>query len=336
MRRIRVAQIGCGCQHSGQIMQCMLKHPEWFEVVGVADTDGYGRDPDFDGVPRLTEEEIYNIEGLDAIIVEPEEHFLLETACRCVDRGFPIHMDKPGGEDYEAFRDLMATAKRKHIPVHIGYMYRTNPAVMYTYEKVRSGELGKIIAIDTAMSTDHPDDMKKWLGTFQAGTMYILGCHMIDMILTLMGEHMPERILSFRKKTGFHGIDVYDNNFAVLEYPEAVCTVRINSSEINGYGRRHLVVCGEKGSIEIMPLEGPIRANLSMREDVKSPFAEVRRPLHFESSGRYDEMMKEFAAIVCGDMENPYSYEHEVMLHKAYLAACGFEGLNLHEPIVLD
>lgn len=335
MKRIKVAQIGCGCQHSGQIMQCMLKHPELFEVAGVADTDGYGGHPDFDGVPRLTEEEIFGLKGLDAIIVEPEEHFLLETAQRCIDRGFPIHMDKPGGEDYEGFRRLMSEAKRKKLLVHMGYMYRTNPAVLYAFDMVRSGALGQVIAIDTAMSTDHPDFMKAWLGTFQGGTMYILGCHMIDMILTLMGDRMPERILSFRKKTGFHNIDVCDNSYALLEYPEAICTVRINSSEINGYGRRHLVVNGEKGSIEIMPLEGPIRANLSLREDVKSPFAEVRRPLYFQLSGRYDAMMWEFVAILCGEIENPYSYEHEVALHKAHLIACGFDGLDLCEPIIL-
>lgn len=334
MKRIKVAQIGCGCQHSGQVMQCMLHFPEIFDVVGVADIDGYGSDHDFDGVPRMTEDEIYAVKGLDAIIVEPEEHFLTDTAKRCIERGFPIHMDKPAGENYEDFHALLSLAKAKDLPVHMGYMYRYNPAVRFCLEKVRAGELGKIIAIDTAMSVDHPDHMKKWLGTFKAGTMYILGCHMVDLIMTIMGG-MPEKIYSFQKKTMIHGIDLYDNDFALLEYPGATCTVRINSSEANGFGRRQLVVVGEKGSIDIMPMESPLRASISMKDAGVNPFSEYRTPLNFTVGGRYDDMMKEFAAIVRGEIANPYTYEHELALHKAHLVACGLQDLALDEEITL-
>ena len=39
--------------------------------------------------------------------------------------------------------------------------------------------------------------------------------------------------------------------------------------------------------------------------------------------GRYDEMLKNFAAMVCGEAENPYDYEYERQLHKIILNACG-------------
>lgn len=332
MKPIKVAQIGCGCQHSGKIMKCLLDHPEVFTVVGVADIDGYGSDPDFDGVARLTEEQILAMTDLDAIIVEPEEHLLQDTARRCIDRGFNIHMDKPGGENYERFRELMGLAKQKGLVVHMGYMYRYNPAVRHCVESVRNGQLGRILAIDSAMSTDHPDAMKRWLGTFPGGTMYILGCHMIDLILTLRGA--PERIIPYNKKTMQGGIDVYDNNLAILEYPDGVCTVRISSSEVNGYGRRQLVVCGSEGTIEIMPMEHPLRVSVAMKAEAKSPFAETRRPLQFEEGGRYDAMMHAFARMVRGELVNPYTYEHEVALQRATLIACGCD-LDLHEEISL-
>lgn len=197
---------------------------------------------------------------------------------------------------------------------------------------MRAGELGRILAIDTAMSTDHPAAMKEWLGTFPGGTMYILGCHMIDLILTLRGT--PGRIIPYNKKTMLDGMDVYDNNLAVLEYPDGVCTVRISSSEVNGYGRHQLVVCGSKGTMEIMPMEHPLRASISMKDEATSPFAETRRPLHFTEGGRYDAMMQAFARMVRGELANPYTYEHEAALQRATLIACGYD-LDLHETISL-
>ncbi|HML45395.1 MAG TPA: gfo/Idh/MocA family oxidoreductase, partial [Clostridia bacterium] len=62
MRKIKVGHIGTGCQHSGAVMQTMLKMPDVYDVVGVVDTDGK-QDPDFNGVKRLTEEELFAIEG---------------------------------------------------------------------------------------------------------------------------------------------------------------------------------------------------------------------------------------------------------------------------------
>ena len=40
---------------------------------------------------------------------------------------------------------------------------------------------------------------------------------------------------------------------------------------------------------------------------------------------RYIDMIRSFAAMVKGEIENPYSYEYEVTLHRAILAACGVE-----------
>ena len=44
--------------------------------------------------------------------------------------------------------------------------------------------------------------------------MYILGSHLVDLIVYMMGE--PKSITSFLKHTGLDGVDVEDNNLAVL------------------------------------------------------------------------------------------------------------------------
>ncbi len=37
---------------------------------------------------------------------------------------------------------------------------------------------------------------------------------------------------------------------------------------------------------------------------------------------RYEDQWREFAAVVNGEMENPYTYEHDYLVHKCHLQAC--------------
>jgi predicted dehydrogenase len=101
--------------------------------------------------------------------------------------------------------------------------------------------------------------------------------------------------------------------------------VQATSTEVNGYGRRQLVVCGSKGSVEIKPLENPTVMTLSLRKDTKGKeYSDCKQQITLpQQGGRYDDMMLEFAKIVRGVKDNPYSYEYEIQLHELILAACG-------------
>ena len=94
---------------------------------------------------------------------------------------------------------------------------------------------------------------------------------------------------------------------------------------MNGYGRRQLVVCGELGTYEIEPLEAPTHAYFIPKE--RAATYEDRReeiPLPpFDPLCRYDDMMKDFAAFVRGEKENPYTAAYEVALEKLLLFCCG-------------
>ena len=48
--------------------------------------------------------------------------------------------------------------------------------------------------------------------------MYILGSHLVDLIVYMMGE--PKKATSFLRHTGLDGVDFVDNNLAVLEYTD--------------------------------------------------------------------------------------------------------------------
>lgn len=328
MNKIKIGQIGIGHNHASEKMRAIRKFSDIFEVVGVAEEDNEwmkqrGNMDVYEGLKWMSEEELLATEGLQAILVENDVWKMTSTAQCCIDANLHIHLDKPGGEDIDEFEKLLFTAKEKKRTVQMAYMYRYNPAIQNCYKAIKEGSLGEIFEIDSMMSTEHSAEYRDWLRHFKGGAMYIFGSHLIDLIVSMMGR--PENIISFQKQTGFDGIEVPDNCLAVLEYKHGTSTVRINSTEVNGFGRRQFVVCGTKGTIEIKPFEKPTVMTLAMTgdgnayEDHKS---DVPLP---EISGRYDEQILDFAKMIRGEKENPFTYEHELQVHKIILKASGFD-----------
>lgn len=328
MKKLRIAQIGIGHNHGAAKMLACRKFPEIYDVVGFAESDEAwvkrrGNDDAYKGLIRYSEQEILSMSDLDAILVETDVWNLDKTAKKCLERGFHVHMDKPAGEDLGEYANILSVAKEKGLVVQLGYMYRQNPAVKKALEIINNGALGDIISIDAVMNTDHPAEYRKWLENFKGGTMYIFGCHLIDVIFSVMGK--PKKVTPYLKKTGFDGNSSFDNDLAVLEYPFGFSTVKTSSVEVNGYGRRQIVINGTKGTIEIKPIERPTRMYLSLREKCQSAYLDCREEIIVRDlcgEERYDEMMFDFAAFVRGEKENPYTYEYELELQKLILSAC--------------
>ena len=336
MKKIKVGQIGIGHNHGEPKMAAVRKFPELFEVVGYAEenerwVEKRGDHPTYEGLARLSVEEI--IEQSDAILLECDVWDLTKYAKRCVDAGKHIHMDKPASGTLEEYKYVLDTAKEKGLVVQLGYMYRYNAAVQDCFAKIKNGELGEIYSINAEMSTYHPVDYKKWLTNFGGGIMYILGSHLVDLIVYVLGE--PKRITSFMKHTGLDGVDFEDNNLAVLEYDKALARIFVSSVEVNGFGRRQLVVSGSRGTVDIRPLENPTLMDYADTSMGGGTYEDCKKTIPFAASlqgCRYDEMMKDFYSYVMGTKENPYTYEHDYLVQKVLAEIVGgirFNGHNI-------
>ena len=325
---IKIGQIGIAHDHAEGKMACVRKYPDIFEIVGVAEENpknmkDFGNRACYEGVPFMSVEKLLDTPGLDAIMVETEELNLVETAQRCVDKGLHIHVDKPAGDDIAAFERLLKTAKARGLTVQLAYMYRYNPAVQHCLEVVKTGQLGEIYQVDASMNSWYPPEKRLWTNRFPGGNMFFLGCHMVDLVLLTQG--VPDRIIALNKSSGIDGISALDHGFAVFEYENGISTVRATLTECIGFNRRQLVVCGDRGVIKINPLEdsnGAPSTQLSISFDRKfrGEYATRQFP---EAAGRYDTMVLEFAEIVKGNKANPFTYEYELLMQKAVLAACG-------------
>ena len=327
MKKIKIGQIGIGHNHGEGKMLAVQKFPELFEVIGYAEeneewVEKRGNLPCYKGLPRLSVEEI--IEKSDAVLVECDVWNLTKTAKRCVDAGKHVHIDKPASGTLADFESLLNVAKEKNLTVQMGYMYRYNFAIQKLMDMINSGELGEIYQIDAEMSTYHSKEYRQWLKHFKGGSMYIFGSHLIDLVVSILGE--PEKVHPFIKQTGFEDVYSDDNNFAVLEYDKAIARITTLSVEVNGWGMRRFAVMGSKGTVEIKPIELNVEMTKSTTAIAPNAYQDMKEKVDIKdvpTFSRYDEMMKDFYKSVISVKENPYSYEHELAVQKTLCKVVG-------------
>ena len=330
MKKIRIAQIGTSqYSHGNSIWQSFLKQSDLFEVVGYAfpenEREKFPRQAEaFAGYREMTVEEILSDPTIEAIAVETEEIYLTKYAQMVADAGKHLHMEKPGGTDLAAFRRLIATLKEKNLAFTTGYMYRFNPKVKEVLSRIEKGEFGKIYSVEAHMSCIHSDEWRRWLSNFPGGMLFFLGCHLIDLIYRIMGE--PLEVIPLSTSTHVRDVHTEDFGMAVFRYPNGVSFAKTCDVEKGGFLRRQLVVAGEKGTVEILPLEAFAEGGqyTVMRENFTDEWAGGWVTSQSEVHDRYDDMMKNFAEIVRGK-ENPYPYDYELGLYELLLRACGKE-----------
>lgn len=340
MKKIKIAQIGIGHDHASSVYLQLIKMSDLFEFVGYAEVpeDQLENEwmrcrlnnecPIYKDAKKLTVEEIFSMPDLDAVAIETYDLNLVKYAQMAADRGLNIMMDKAPGQDHVAFEKLLSTVKRKRLAFNIGYMYRFNPVIIDAFSKVKQGEFGKIHSVETEMSCYYDVGKRDWLGFFKGGMMQYLGCHLVDLVVRLLG--VPDEILPLNSCTGYKGTTAEDLGLAILKYPNGVSTVKSVMGDHGGYVRRHFVINGEHGSFEIRPLEkyspNGLHAitthatfynsldwhNLGQKQDTK-PFS------------RYESMLTNFAKMVRGETGYAVDLETEALVHRCLLACCGID-----------
>lgn len=344
MKKIKIAQIGTGHDHAVPSIETLKLCNDIYELVGFAvvpeDNGQIGRltypatKDSYEGVKQMTVEEILNYPGLDAVAVETEDRALTKYAIMAAKKGLHVQMDKPGGIDDEEFDELIRIAEEKNIVLNLGYMYRYNPEILKAKQAIEDGKLGEIYAVEAQMNCIHEPDKRAWLGNYPGGMLYFLGCHLVDLVYSIMGE--PEEVIPLSTSIGTDGVTAEDFGMAVFKYKNGVSFVKSTAVELGGFERRQLVICGTKGTIEIKPLEwGVYNSDIAVgaqetyvREAVGDDYRDWMKSGEKHVSevyGRYDAMFRAFADYIRKDKVNPYTLEYEKNLHKLILRACGKE-----------
>ena len=320
--RIKIGQIGVGHAHASKLS--VYRDSPDYEVVGVVEPDerlrrAAEKSPPYQGLPWLTREQLLSTPGLQAVLVETRVRDLLDHAEACLQAGKHVHIDKPAGESLPQFRRILEVATEKKLLVQMGYMYRYNPAVVLLREFLSNGWLGEIFEVHTVMSKVVDPASRKPLAEYPGGIMFELGGHILDLVIAVLGK--PQSVHAFNRRSGAIDDGLLDNMLCVLDYPQATATVKSTAIEVEGTGRRHLVVCGTEGTFHIQPLDNP-SARVSLSQD-RGEYKKGTQDVTFPKYSRYVGDAADMARIIRGEKRADFSPEHDLTVQATLLRACG-------------
>jgi predicted dehydrogenase len=320
-KKIRIGQIGVAHAHASKLS--VYRSSDNYEVVGIVEANEDLRQrskdqPAYRDLLWMTQEQLLNQPELDAVLVETSPRDCLVAAEACLQAGKHIHIDKPAGESLTHFEQLMKLAESKRLMVQMGYMYRYNPAIQLLHNLLAKGMLGEVFEVHAVMSKVLSPSDRQRQADYPGGMMFELGCHLIDLVVRITGE--PQRVSAYAQHASSHSDKLVDNMLAVFEYPKAIATVKSSAQEVEGFARRHLVVCGTEGTMHIQPLDDPsVRLALSKANgEYKAGYQEIAMP----KFTRYVADAADMAAVLRGEKPNDFPYTHDLQVQRTILKSC--------------
>ncbi len=326
---LNVGIFGVGHSHANPNVAA-FKNTPGVHIVGMCDPDPErlaakrrDRAEIYGDIPVMSESELLS-SGIEAALIESTVPDLTPLAGKCVDAGLHVQMDKPAWIDLAGYKRILDKAQAKGLAFHTGYMYRYNGGFREIMRSLKSGELGEIYNIYAQMSTEHTLAERTRFASYGVPRPinYIFGCHLLDLILLLMGE--PKHFEVFGAATGKEGLDCEDTTVVVMEYDKGIASYKVSSVEINGPDMREFTVTGSKRTVSLRPFEPTAMyiADEGMRWKSEARLSYPDAGAGSERCRRYDLMALDFVRAARGE-GSEFTYAHEYLLQKYLMLTCG-------------
>src|SRR5436190_8344860 len=262
---MKLAQYGVGHGHAAGKMRAMRRNPD-VEVAGVFEPDPELRveaeqQRAYEGVRWYRSgKEMLDDPSVAAVAVEGRNADSLPMAIAVAQAGKHLWYDKPAGDDWRLYQELIAIVRRKGLVLQMGYMFRYQDAFQKLAQWTRGGLLGQVFGIRAHMSTWIPIEgganTRRTIGEHHTGgILYDLSGHMLDQVLWLMADERPVRMQTFLRNDATPEVPGFqDNTLGVYEFTTAMAMIDIAAMETRPMQRR-FEVYGTQGSAILDPME---------------------------------------------------------------------------------
>jgi predicted dehydrogenase len=323
-----MAQVGTRHGHAAGKVQALAATPD-VELVGIYEPDRTrrerleGREPYrgvswFDSMDELLEDP-----SIVAVASEGSNAESLRQTLALVEAGKHVWYDKPAGEDWALWQQVVARAREKGLLIQMGYMFRYHEGFALAAEWARSGLLGQVYAVRAHMSTHISEVQRRRIGVHQGGVLYDLGGHMLDQIVWVLGR--PARATGFLHNDDPAAPDCADNTLAVLEYERAMAVVDIAAMEARPVARRYEVYGTEGSAILLEHFESSQRIRLCL-EQARGGFQSGAQVVTVNLQSRqelYELELEAFLATLAGQQPPDRDLEHELLVQETLLRCTG-------------
>jgi predicted dehydrogenase len=324
MQVIRAAILGTRHSHTGGKLEAMKASPD-YEVVAVCEPDAAAREqarsnPMFQGLKWMSEDELLSDSSIHLVVVECSVWEALPQGNKVIAAGKHLHLEKPPGNDWRAFRQLVEEARRRKLLLQTGYVWRWHEGVSAAIEAAKSGWLGDVFMVRGTMNADRDAQQRAVEAKYRGGSLFELGGHVIDRTVELLGR--PRNVRHWLRHDTSYPDQLADNTLVVLEYEKALAVI---SSAARMYGsgdHRSFEVTGSDGSFIVHPEATPPRMRVAMRK-AQGPYRAGWQQIELRPQPRFVGDFKELARALKTGTPLRLSYDHELLLQETLLRASG-------------
>jgi predicted dehydrogenase len=135
-------------------------------------------------------------EEVDAVVIATPSALHMEQAVAAFQKGKSVFCQKPLGRNLEEVSAVVNAAAKADRLLGADFSYRYTSAFQAIYPLIRSGELGKIYAVDLKFHNAYGPD-KPWfydLNLSGGGCVLDLGIHLIDLLLYALDFPEVEKV----------------------------------------------------------------------------------------------------------------------------------------------
>ncbi len=323
-RKVRAAMLGTQHSHARGKLQAMLDSPD-FEVACICEQDPAmqtrrAADPLFGGQKWVSESELLSDESIDVVVVECKPWQAVPWGQKVIDAGKHLHLEKPAGDTYEPFRELVDAARSRNLLVQMGWVLRGQAGINAATLAAKKGWLGHVHLIRATINSDRDQSQRNIEARYSGGAMFELIGHVVDRVLELTGR--PEKVHTWlRHDTGIND-SLKDNTLAVLEYSGGLAIVSTTARMYGSGDHRSFEVIGTDGTFMVQPLGGNSAMKVAMRQ-ARGPYEQGWQTIELGPQPRYVADMAELARAITTGTPLRYSYDHELLVHETVLRASG-------------
>ncbi len=251
----------------------------------------------------------------------------LEQTAAIVAAGKHVWYDKPAGDVWAQWQQVVARAQQQNVLIQMGYMLRYHDGFHQIAEWTRSGLLGRVYSLRAHMSTNIPATRRAIINAHRGGIFYELAGHMLDQVIWLLGR--PARTASFLRtddaESGERLEGFVDNTLGVFEFEHAMALVDIAAMETQPMARRFEVYGTAGSAILVEPFEPGSMIRLCLA-DASHGYAAGEQQIPIRARSRqelYELELEAFLRTIAGEQEPDRSPEHDLLVQETLLRAVG-------------
>jgi predicted dehydrogenase len=199
---------------------------------------------------------ILNKPEIEVIFIATQHDSLSQLSRKVIEKGKSVFIEKPGGIDYEALREVEELSKNSNLHIHVGYNHRHHPAIRKAIQIAHSGEIGKIMFLRARYGhggrVGYNNEWRADKTLSGGGELIDQGTHLLDLSQAFLGNMTLEYGAT---PSYFWEMPVEDNAFMVVKnqsgaigFLHASCTEWKNTFSLEVYG--------ETGKLEVSGLGG--------------------------------------------------------------------------------